>query len=160
MVPLRIFIQAFLLLGIAVSSASIVIAPVFANERILSNPSFQLALHGYDAVAYSADGAARVGQESHELLYQGLVWRFANEGNELAFSADPERYVPAYGGHCALAAAEGMAVSAQPDIFVTMGSRVFLFRSPAARYAFLLEAETLITRADSLWPDVVRTLSP
>ncbi|CAN0448863.1 unnamed protein product [Pylaiella littoralis] len=82
-------------------------------------------------------------------------------GNETClFGADPERYVPAYGGHCALAAAEGMAVSAQPDIFVTMGSRVFLFRSPAARYAFLLEAETLITRADSLWPDVVRTLSP
>lgn len=160
MVPMRIHSQAFLLLVAVVVAAGILSAPVLANERILSDPNFQLALHGYDPVAYSADGAARMGQESHELLYQRLVWRFANEGNKLAFEAAPESYIPAYGGYCALAAADALAAAAQPDIFATVGGRVFLFRSPAARYAFLLEAETLITRADSMWPDVVRTLSP
>lgn len=160
MVPLRINIQAFLLLLVAVVGAGVFSSPVWANERILSNPNFQLALHGYDPVAYTADGIARVGLENHELLYEGLVWRFANEGNRIAFEAEPDSYIPAYGGHCALAAAEGIAAAAQPDIFATAGSRVFLFRSPAARYAFLLEAETLTARADALWLDVIRTLSP
>lgn len=160
MVPLRIYIQAFLLLWAVVVSAGVLSSPVRANERILSNPNFQLALHGYDPVAYTADGLARVGLESHELLFDGLVWRFANEGNRIAFEAEPDSYIPAYGGYCALAAAEGIAAAAQPDIFAVVGSRVFLFRSPAARYAFLLEAETLIGRADTLWLDVIRTLSP
>lgn len=160
MVPLRIFIHVLGLLALVFTGVVSMGSPVLANERILSNPRFQLALHGYDPVAYSADDAARVGLESHELLYQGLVWRFANEGNKVAFEAEPERYIPAYGGYCALAAAEGAATAAQPEIFAAIGARVFLFRSPAARYAFLLEAENAIRQADVQWPDVVRTLSP
>lgn len=160
MVPLRIYSRFFLLV-FAVGVGLVTLAPAgWANERILSNPNFQLALHGYDPVAYTADGEARVGLESHELLFRGLVWRFANAGNRMAFEAEPDRYVPAYGGYCALAAAEGIAAAAQPDVFADLGGRVFLFRSPAARYAFLLEAETLMLRADTVWPDVIRTLSP
>lgn len=160
MVPMRILIHAFVFLVPILVGAISATTPVLANERILSDPRFQLALHGYDPVAYSADDAARIGLESHELLYQGLVWRFANEGNKFAFEAEPELYIPAYGGYCALAAAEGVATAAEPEIFVRIGSRVFLFRSPATRYAFLLEAESVVTRADMLWPDVLQTLSP
>jgi YHS domain-containing protein len=160
MVPMRICGQFFLLLFVLAGCAGVLCSPGLANERILSNPNFQLALYGYDPVAYTADAEARLGQESQELLYRGLVWRFANEGNKVAFEAEPDRYLPAYGGYCALAAADGIAVAAQPDVFAILGNRVFLFRSPAARYAFLLEAETLIGRADSLWPEVIRTLSP
>ena len=131
-----------------------------ANERIISDPSDQLALFGYDPVAYLADGEARRGLPAFETIYAGLVWRFANEGNLQAFVDDPEYFIPAYGGHSAYMMAQGAITAGHPDIWIRLGGRVLFFHTAAARYAFLLEAEALLTRADLEWPNLRDTLSP
>lgn len=136
------------------------VRPAFANERILSDPSDQLALLGYDAVSFFTEEQAIIGQPNYEVLYAGLVWRFAHSGNLEAFSQNPASFLPAYGGMCAFRAAEGLAVHADPNVFLVLGPRVFFFSSRAARYAFLLEAEFLIAEADTVWPEVIETLSP
>ncbi|CAN0580463.1 unnamed protein product, partial [Ectocarpus sp. 12 AP-2014] len=129
-----------------------------ANERIISDPTYQLALFGYDPVAYLADGQARLGVPEFEVIYARLVWRFANEGNMQAFADDPQRFVPAYGGHGALMVARGAAAIGQPTVWWSLGGRVFLFRNAASRYAFLLEAAAQIQLADTAWPEVRETL--
>lgn len=131
-----------------------------ASERIISDPDYQVALFGYDPVAYLADGGPRLGLVDHEILHLGLVWRFANEGNLAAFLGDPERYVPAYGGHGAFMMARGTVASGHPEVSLVLGNRVFLFSDAAARYAFLLEADRLQRLADANWPDIERTLAP
>ncbi|MEO0385720.1 MAG: YHS domain-containing (seleno)protein [Pseudomonadota bacterium] len=133
---------------------------VHANERIISDPNHQIALFGYDPVAYLADGEPRLGISEFEVIYDRLVWRFANEGNMLAFADDPQRFVPAYGGHDALMVSRGAAAVGQPNVWWALGGRVFLFRNAASRYAFLLEAAAQIRLADTAWPQVRETLSP
>ena len=131
-----------------------------ANERIVSHPSHRLALFGYDPVAYFADDRAREGLERFELIYDDLVWRFANQGNYVAFRDDPQRFIPAYGGHGALMVARGSASPGQPQLFARLGQRVFFFRDAPSRYAFLLEAERMIELADQHWPEVRQKLAP
>lgn len=131
-----------------------------ANERILSDPTHLLALFGYDPVAYLADGQPRLGLPDYELRYARLVWRFANKGNMEAFAADPERFIPAYGGHGALKMSRGVAAPGHPTVWLAVGPRVFLFSDAPSRFAFLLEVDILIDQADTAWPDVRDTLSP
>ena len=155
----RLALLAFAVLALAPSHLPM-ISHAAANERIISEPNSQLALFGYDAVAYSADGEPRVGLAEHEVIYAGLVWRFANEGNRQAFVQEPARFVPAYGGHSALMVARGATADGHPEISLVLGGRVFLFHSIAARYAFLLEAERNLSLADANWPDLEQQLSP
>lgn len=140
--------------------ASSLICVAHANERIISDPNHLLALFGYDPVAYLADGEPRLGTSEFEVIYGRLVWRFANEGNMQAFADDPQRFVPAYGGHDALMVSRGAAAVGQPTVWWALGGRVFLFRNAASRYAFLLEAAAQIRLADTAWPQVRETLSP
>ncbi|MEM6382035.1 MAG: YHS domain-containing (seleno)protein [Pseudomonadota bacterium] len=134
--------------------------PAAANEQILSHPAHQLGLLGYDAVAFFADEGAVLGSADHELIYRGLVWRFVHEANKRAFAADPARYLPAYGGFDARKAASGIAAASDPRVYLVLGQRLFLFASPASRYAFLLNAERTIVQADNRWPELLRTLAP
>jgi hypothetical protein len=149
-------LAALIVLTMASTSVSI----AHANERIISDPNHQIALFGYDSVAYLADGQPRLGTSEFEVIYERLVWRFANEGNMLAFVDDPQRFVPSFGGHDALMVARGAAAVGQPTVWWALGGRVFLFRNAASRYAFLLEAATQIQEADAAWPQVRETLSP
>jgi len=152
---------AMALVAMAMLSATGLLATtVHANERVISDPNHQIALFGYDPVAYLADGQPRLGGSEFEVIYERLVWRFANEGNMLAFADDPQRFVPAYGGHDASMIARGAAAVGQPTVWWAFGGRVFLFRNAASRYAFLLEAAAQIRLADTAWPEVRETLSP
>jgi YHS domain-containing protein len=65
------------------------------------------AISGYDAVGFLVQKKALVGspQFSHELA--GARWLFSSAENLKAFQAEPEKYVPVWGGHCAWAISEG-----------------------------------------------------
>jgi hypothetical protein len=133
-------------------------ATAAASERILTDSHSGIALYGFDPVAYFIDGSARAGKAAHELTWDGVTWRFVNEGNMAAFAADPSVYVPAFGGYDGALMAEARPVGADPSIFVIRGSRLFLFRSAETRERFL--AEDLADRADRAWPDVKIQLAP
>ncbi|MFK7791197.1 MAG: YHS domain-containing (seleno)protein [Devosiaceae bacterium] len=142
------------------SAALLLPSGVTGSERIVSNPDFQLALFGYDPVAYFADGEAREGTAEYEVLHENLAWRFASAGNLEAFLAEPSLFLPAFGGHGALFVARGTATPGHPEIWVSLGGRVFFFKNVASRYAFLLEAERMIVDADANWALLRETLAP
>jgi YHS domain-containing protein len=87
----------------------------------------KLAIGGYDPVAYFVQGEAREGKANIVSRYKGVNYRFASLGNRDRFAADPERYVPAYGGWCATAMAEGDKVGIDPETFKITDGRLFLF---------------------------------
>ena len=70
------------------------------TERVVVDRHTGLAISGFDPVAYFTDGGAadRAGPSSNS-AYAGAVWRFRNEGNRAAFAADPEIYMPRFGGY-------------------------------------------------------------
>src|SRR5262249_23672962 len=81
------------------------------TERIVTDPPRGLAMNGIDPVTYFTDAAPLFGRPDQEGRYGGVFWRFRNEGNKAAFMADPEVYMPRYGGYDPVALGRGLAVA-------------------------------------------------
>lgn len=116
-----------------------------------------LALNGFDPVTYRL-GKPAAGSARHELLLDGIVWRFASAANLEAFRDAPEVYAPAFGGFDPNGVAAGAAVDTDPGQFAIVGSQLFLFRSEANRQRFLQD-KTVLATALQKWAAVEDTIA-
>lgn len=130
------------------------------TERIVVDPVRGLALSGFDPVAYFTDGKALVGRDDLEMNLAGAIWRFRNEGNRAAFAANPEVYLPAFGGYDPIAVARGVATPGHPQIWLVAGERLYLFYSPEARDRFSAAPESIASEAEKKWSAVLQTIAP
>lgn len=117
-----------------------------------------LALNGFDPVAYRSTGQATPGQSEHELIEDGIVWRFASAANLAAFRDAPEIYAPAFGGFDPVGIATGAIVDSNPQVFEIRDGKLFLFRSADSRARFAAEPE-LLRKAEQRWPSLLVTLA-
>ncbi|WP_456424599.1 YHS domain-containing (seleno)protein [Rhodocaloribacter sp.] len=87
-----------------------------------------VALKGYDVVNYFTANEARRGSRAHAVLYRGATFYFVNDANKQAFEANPEKYLPQYGGWCAFAmATQAARVPSDPETFKLRDGRLYLF---------------------------------
>lgn len=92
------------------------------------NTEDNLAIQGYDPVAYFALGKAVKGSKDNAVFYQGVTYYFSSAANKEAFKKEPARYEPQYGGWCAYAmGAKGEKVSVDPKTFKVLDGKLFLF---------------------------------
>lgn len=132
---------------------------VAGEQPIVVNPDTGLALSGVDPVAYFTDRKPMFGRPDVELSRFGTVWRFRNSGNRDAFTANPEVYMPQFGGYDPVAIERGRAVAGHPLIWTVTGDKLYLFYSDADRAAFLADADRITAAATRKWPDVARAAS-
>jgi hypothetical protein len=130
------------------------------TEQIVADRHSGLAINGFDPVAYFLDGTATLGKDAFEHPFGGVVWRFHNEGNRAVFIADPETYIPRFGGYDPVAVARGVAVPGDPRLWLMADERLYLFHSPEAQNSFTGDQRRVLTTADRKWPAVQLTLSP
>lgn len=71
-----------------------------AGSALATSDTIELAIDGYDPVAYFTTLQASRG--SAEISYEWLdyKWQFVSEENKKLFVADAMRYMPNYGGYC------------------------------------------------------------
>jgi hypothetical protein len=152
--------RAFLvLIGLALGAfPATTLAAAVSGELVVADQRSGVALYGFDPVSYFLDGAARPGSEAFEIRFQGLVWRFRNEANREAFRAQPDIYVPQFGGYDPLALSRGAPVPGHPSLFAVHGRGLYLFQNEENRSAFLARPEAAIDSARSAWPHVRRSL--
>ena len=129
------------------------------TEQVVADWRSGIAIGGFDPVAFCTDAGAKAGRADVEFTYAGVTWRFRNEGNRAAFVADPEIYMPQFGGHDPVGVARGIARPGHPDLWLIAQDRLYLFYSPEARAAFMAEPRQVVETADEKWPEVLRTLS-
>ena len=134
--------------------------PAATTERIVSDWHTGLAIGGFDPVAYFTDGEPVPGRPEFELAYGGVIWRFRNDGNRAAFSANPEVYAPQYGGYDPIGVTRGVARPGNPLLWNIVSDRLYLSYDAEAQAKFTAETDTTIAGADARWPDVLRTLTP
>ena len=101
-------------------------------ERVgltLYNVERGLALEGYDPVSYFAEGGGTPvrGDAAITAEHRGVTYRFASEAHRELFVEAPERFVPAYGGWCAYAMADGERVDVDPRSFLLQDGALLLF---------------------------------
>lgn len=113
-----------------------------------------IVLEGYDPVSYFTEKKAIKGSDKITTEWMGAVWQFSSESNRDRFTKDPERYVPAYGGRCAVSVFVGKASIANPACFIIEGDRLFLLSTPDLTHTLKSDFENIVSKADSLWPSL------
>ncbi len=97
-------------------------SPVLAQDFTNSTPG----IGGYDPVAYFQAGQAQRGSGYYVADYKGVSYAFTSEDNMETFEANPEKYVPAYGGWCAYGVAVGKKFVADPEVWKIVNGKLYL----------------------------------
>ena len=129
------------------------------TERIVVDRHTGLAIYGVDPVAYFTDRKPVAGREEFEHRFAGAVWRFDNDSNRAAFIADPNVYMPRYGGYDPVGIARGVSTAGSPDLWVVYDERLYLFYTAQARQAFIADPALVIASASARWAEVKSELS-
>jgi len=141
---------------LAISFILAAVSSFFATQSVAGEQYTKkgYAVTGYDTVAYFTVGAPTKGDKNISTEWNGATWLFSSEENKNLFVANPEKYAPAYDGHCAFAAGIGEKVSAKPDLWKIIDGRLFLNFSKGANSRWLENPEDYIKDGDINWVDL------
>jgi len=142
------------------ASAGLRLAMAATTERVVVDWHSGLAIGGYDPVAFFTNGRALPGSPDFEFRYAGAIWRFHNMGNRAAFGAQPEIYMPQFGGYDPIGVIRGIAVAGNPNVWLIAGQRLYLFYDRARMEKFAADPDRLAAEAERKWPDLRHSLSP
>lgn len=90
-------------------------------------PSSGVALEGYCPVCYIAANKAAKGNPEFSAEHHGITYWFVSDEVRNMFVANPEKFVPAYGGWCATGVALGQRFPVDPTNFKVVDGRIMLF---------------------------------
>ncbi|WP_395645819.1 YHS domain-containing (seleno)protein [Terricaulis sp.] len=146
-----------LLTALGFAIAAFVSAPAaFADQApvhtgILSN----VAVGGYDPVAYFTDGRPVRGNAQFSTTYQNYEYRFASAEHLAAFRANPARYLPQYGGYCAWAVAQGYTAPGNPNNWRVVDGKLYLNYDDTVQRRWEANIPGFIASANRNWPAVL-----
>jgi len=113
-----------------------------------------VAVKGYDVVAYFTEEAAIKGSEEFTATYQDATFQFASEENRQRFLDDPEQYIPAYGGYCALGVANGYKDDMHPEAFDIVDGALYFNLTPSIGEHWAERKDQYIRSANENWPSL------
>lgn len=127
-----------------------------ANKKILSGTHngahSTTGMSGFDAVAYFTDGKAVRGNGHHVAVFDGVTYLFASEDNKKKFEANPEKYVPAYGGYCAYGVSIGKKFVGDPEVWKIVDGKLYLNLDTIIQGEWEEDVSGHIRKADANWP--------
>lgn len=123
--------------------------PASANEDV--NIVDGYAVHGYDVVAYFVAGEPTQGVDEYTAEYQGAVYRFSSAENKALFESEPSRFVPEYGGFCALGTAMGRKVDGDPLLWSIRDGKLYLNLNDEVQTMWQEDPAAFIRGADHNW---------
>ena len=111
----------------------------------------QPAVSGHDPVAYFTTGTATPGLPTLTYTHEGATYRFSTPENRAAFIANPAKYAPQFGGHCAWAASQNRLAGPDPKIWRIEGGKLYLNCSKEAEAKWLADIPGNIAKAETFW---------
>src|SRR6266478_5230547 len=116
------------------------------------NTAGDIGVKGYDPVAYFTLGQPTPGVDQYTYRWKGVTYRFASSDNQQRFKADPEKYLPQYGGYCAYAMAINRIADIDPSRWAIVNGKLYLNNGFFAEKLWSLNKSGNIVSADRNWP--------
>lgn len=155
----KLLITGGLVLGLSGCSAmtaqnpSTELSPVNAAEM---EGADRLMLFGADVVAYITQEAYVQGTPEFSSNYQDVDFHFASAEHKALFDAEPEKYIPQYGGYCANGIMFGIPWGGNATDFKVVNGKTYIFGGTVSQAAFELEQEKNIALSDQYWESEVQ----
>ena len=129
-----------ILLGLG---AVVVLIAAFATVKKVSpvswgmwgnyNTSSDVALKGYDPVAYFNGGEPTMGDAQYSHEWGEVTWQFVSDENRALFIDDPATFAPQFGGFCSFAVGKGFTADISPDAWHIENSSLYVFADQNVR---------------------------
>jgi len=110
-----------------------------------------IAIKGYDTVAYFKVGKAMKGNESFIFEWHSMTWYFLTKENRDLFASNPEKYAPQYDGYCAWAMAEARKAQTDPEVWKIVNGKLYLNCSKSAYEKWSKDIPGNIKKSDVNW---------
>lgn len=123
------------------------LAPAFAEDYSHSTPG----MSGYDPVAYFTDGKAVRGSGYHVTVLEGVTYAFATAEHRTMFEANPQNYLPAYGGYCAYGLGVGKKFVADPEVWKIVDGTLYLNLDKSIQQKWEQDIPGYIKKGDTNW---------
>ncbi len=121
-------------------------------------PASGVALEGYSPVSYFSVGKAEKGDPQFQVEHDGAIYYFTSQAQVDQFKVNPAKYVPAYGGWCALGMAIEDKLPVDPTSFKIVDNRLMLFLQNKDVDALKVwndgNQRDLVKKADAHWKKV------
>lgn len=127
------------------------VGPLNKSTAEVNVDSKGLALQGYDAVAYFKENLPREGKAEFTADYKGAKWQFSSAENRDAFSKEPEKYAPQYGGYCAWAVGHNYTAQGDPQAWKIVDNKLYLNYNKDVQAKWQQEIPKYIADGDKNW---------
>ena len=120
--------------------------PINTNDQ-------NVALEGYDPISYFGDRPVK-GNPTITATHNGAIYQFSTPENKAQFEANPDQYLPQYGGFCAVAVAEGKLVLVDPETYKVTDGKLYLFYNGEhgnTKPQWEADEATIHANADAQW---------
>jgi hypothetical protein len=155
MIPLGTRATGWSLRGLALA-AILVASTAVAGERI-NKDAEDLAILGYDTVAYFTEGRPVKGSPDFEYVWQDARWRFASAEHRTLFAGEPDRYAPQFGGFCTGGVGLGRLSPIDPEAWVIVDGRLYLHYDKEGRDETAADPKANIAVAAESWEALGKT---
>jgi YHS domain-containing protein len=110
---------------VLISSLTLYSIALFGQEIFTKD---DVAIRGYDAVAYFKEQKAVEGKNEFKFDWSGATWKFSSAENLNAFKATPEKFAPQFGGYCAYGISDGAGHKSptSPEAFTIVDGKLYL----------------------------------
>ena len=108
-------------------------------------------LKGYDPVAYFTRHQAVKGNPTIQTSFGGAIYYFVSVADKVAFSKNPSRYVPQYGGFCAYHLSKGQMKDSDPAAFFIYKGKLYVCSDADSAKEFRSNMDENIRKADDYW---------
>jgi YHS domain-containing protein len=134
----------------------LVAAPIaMAQSQSVPEAPARLVLKGYDPVAYFTEGKPTPGKAEYETVFDDARYRFASAPHLEQFKADPDRYAPQYAGSCAAALAAGSKREAEPENWLIVDGKLFVFAGASGPDRMRASPAEMIAKGQENWKTLV-----
>ena len=113
-----------------------------------------IAVNGYDVVAYFTESKPVKGNDEHTVTWKDAKWLFSTSEHASLFKANPEKYAPQYGGHCAFGCSRGYKVKSDPDAWSIVNGKLYLNYNLEVSELWKKDIENYIKKADAAWEPI------
>lgn len=136
---------------LAVTAAVTVLASMASAGSVNTNDA-NVAIEGYDPVAYFTEARPVEGVSDFQTTWQGAIWQFSSSEHKALFNAAPEKYAPRYGGYCAGAmGVRGAKSKIDPQLWKIVDGNLYLGADERFNMFFSEDVDARLERADENW---------
>jgi len=111
-----------------------------------------IALKGFDPVSYFSPAGPAAGKAEITAKHDGAIYQFSSLRNRDTFAANPSKFVPAYGGFCAMGVALEQKLDVNPKLWRVVDGKLYLNVHKEAQSRWLEDVKGNLAKADKNWP--------